>query len=379
MQKKQTPSLQQTKKYTLLKLLKDIFEEKKNKNGKPISASLNGTKQNEFFNLEEDISLSSNQSNDLQSMIEKTDPKFKVLTEIALLVMNRKNKMEDYLREPLLQFCVLIVSRCSIFKTQEKDDFYKDFIESETSYLLFLEKEVKKKYAKRINGLRITNEKQDATKETKHKKDKFLTAKAQLEAERDNVITIGAIYGLFNSVITHKEIIDFFIENFYGCNSIEDVEVALYIIQNRNKNEIKKTLFFYKAQIDNKDKELISLQRQIDIKHKEYSNLQESLLKVSKKSDSLISENDKLTSNIDKLKEDINELGKGEKAKRVHLHDDTKQAKARAINLLEDDILEPIRLCLSALQRDTPKVEVASDRLEIIEEKIERGVTWFKK
>ena len=73
------------------------------------------------------------------------------------------------------------------------------------------------------------------------------------------------------------------------------------------------------------------------------------------------------------------ELVQDEKAKRVHLHDDTKRAKAKAINLLEEDVLESIKLCLSALRRDNPKVNIATQHLEIIEESIEKGLKWFKK
>ncbi|MNR59671.1 hypothetical protein D3C85_1809820 [compost metagenome] len=67
-----------------------------------------------------------------------------------------------------------------------------------------------------------------------------------------------------------------------------------------------------------------------------------------------------------------------EKAKRVHLRDDTGRAKAKATNLLSEDVLEPLRLSLAALRRDNPKTEVAAHHIDLVLETVERGLSWFK-
>ncbi len=68
-----------------------------------------------------------------------------------------------------------------------------------------------------------------------------------------------------------------------------------------------------------------------------------------------------------------------EQATRVHLRDDAGQAKARANTLLSEDIAPQIELALKALNRDTPKVEVAIHQIELALESIDKGLPWFSK
>lgn len=384
MNRKQTLTLRKNKEeknYNLVELLKAIFSERKDKNGRIIPASLSIKRKKYLIGLEEKKCIDS-QYDDLLSIVEISDSKFKVVAEISILVIDRKNKMNNTLRLSLLDFCILTVSRCSILKTQNKDNIYKDLLENK--YLSQLTNEVSCKYDKRIKGLQVVREKRKTVEDNKsniesntiekHQKDK-----SDLESQRDNVISIGAIYGLFNNIVNHKNIIDYFVEHFYSYNSVDEVEVSLYIIQNRNKSDIKKTLWFYKQQSINKNKEIINIQQQIKEKSQECSRLRENIKKTDENLNNLNTKNGELRSEIQDLKEHISELGQDEKAKRVHLHDDADRAKSKAVNLLAEDVLEPIKLCLSALIRDRPKIEVASHHLEIIEEKVEKGLKWFKK
>ena len=68
-----------------------------------------------------------------------------------------------------------------------------------------------------------------------------------------------------------------------------------------------------------------------------------------------------------------------EKATRTHLRDNEGKAKAKAINLLSEEVLEPLRLSLSALQREKPKTEVAAHQIELVLESIKRDLQWFRK
>jgi hypothetical protein len=67
-----------------------------------------------------------------------------------------------------------------------------------------------------------------------------------------------------------------------------------------------------------------------------------------------------------------------ERAKRTHLRDDTGRIKAKAFNLLTEDVLEPLSLSLAALRREKPKTEVAAHYVELAIESIERNLKWFK-
>lgn len=87
---------------------------------------------------------------------------------------------------------------------------------------------------------------------------------------------------------------------------------------------------------------------------------------------------DRLQEEIRSLTHQIKEQQLDERSKRTHLRDETIKTKAKAYNLLTEDIIEPLKISLSALKRDTPKVAVAVDHLEIIIETIENNLKWFK-
>ena len=86
----------------------------------------------------------------------------------------------------------------------------------------------------------------------------------------------------------------------------------------------------------------------------------------------------KLGAEVSRLKHTIEEQQLDERAKRTHLRDNTGQVKARAFNLLIENVLEPLKLSLSALQREKPKTEVAAHHIELAVESIERDIKWFK-
>ena len=126
MNRKQTLTLRKNKEeknYNLVELLKAIFSERKDKNGRIIPASLSIKRKKYLIGLEEKKCIDS-QYDDLLSIVEISDSKFKVVAEISILVIDRKNKMNNTLRLSLLDFCILTVSRCSILKTQNKDNIY---------------------------------------------------------------------------------------------------------------------------------------------------------------------------------------------------------------------------------------------------------------
>lgn len=60
-----------------------------------------------------------------------------------------------------------------------------------------------------------------------------------------------------------------------------------------------------------------------------------------------------------------------EKAERVHFRDDVNKAKVLAHNLIVDDLMPDLKLCLKALRRDEPKVFVAAHRIDLILDRAE--------
>lgn len=363
----------------IVELIEFIFKEKQDKNNKISPAKLTKKIEGEIINLSAEYLIKKNELDKLIKMVKVTDPTFKVISDIALLTIDKKSKMKKIVRSSLIDFCTSAISRCSILNSEQKDDIYKDlFLDNKEDTFSLLDEKMKNKYAKRIAGKRSIHDNENKINNI-DTSESYKEEVGKLKLERDNVITIGAIYALFHNYVTHNQVIEYFLANFYNYNVSEETGVCLYLIKNRDKSEIRKSLFFLKNKLDNKTKEIQNMQKNLLLKSNECSYFQEELKNKNKIINDLSNRNHENTLKIKELDNEIEELSQNEKAKRVHLYDDTEQAKARAINLLEKGVLEPIKLCLSALRRDKPKVEFASLKLEIIEENIEKELKWFKK
>lgn len=362
----------------LIEHLESVFKKNLNKNKEQISASLTKITKQNIVTLSKKEQLTSFELNGLLSMVKLSDPNFKVIADIATLAIERKSKMDETVRTSLMQFCTLAVSRYSILDSLRKDDVFKDFLKNGNEYLSQVDSELEDRYNKRIDGLK-------SIKNNKNKNgisnsvDSYEKDKRNLKLQRANVVTVGAIYGLFNNRIEHKDIIKYFLRTFYDYDSLDEVEVSLYLIKNRNNPEIKKSLFYFQQQLNSKTDEIKRFKEQLKTKSRDCSNFQEILAKEEENSKKSANDNHEKVLIIQNLNDKIKELSQEEKAKRVHLHDDSERAKSKAINLLEEDVLEPIKLCLSALSQDNPNADMVSDYLEIIEESIEKGLKWFKK
>lgn len=66
------------------------------------------------------------------------------------------------------------------------------------------------------------------------------------------------------------------------------------------------------------------------------------------------------------------------KARCTHLKDDTLKVQARAHNLLNENVLEVLRLVEAALDRPKPKLEVALHHLQLVIEDVEAAIPSFK-
>lgn len=362
-----------------LSLLQKIFLIKKDKNGVVSPASLSKEDQKKIINFNENIKIDYSSVEKFCFAIEISDSNFNATTEIATLALDRSNKMASKLRETILDFCVYIVSTSFIFKIQNTNNIFSDISNETGDYLSKLNYFVNEKYERRLIGLKKINEnKENNPIQEKSTDSKYLNEKL-LKLQKKNIVIIGVIYGLFKEKVSYKEAIFFMKNHYYNGSLIEEMNVATYLIKNRQKNEIKNLLQYFDDILERKEIEQKTLKQQMDLKNKEYNDQKISFEEEKKLNIILSDKSTKLLSEIEELKNQIDDLRQDEKAKRVHLHDDSERAKARAINLLSEDVLEPIKICLSVLRRDNPMVDVALDHIERIEENVERGLQWFKK
>ena len=65
------------------------------------------------------------------------------------------------------------------------------------------------------------------------------------------------------------------------------------------------------------------------------------------------------------------------RARCTHLRDDTLKVQAKAFNLLNEDVLDILRLVEAALDRPNPKLDVALHHLQLVIEDVEAAVPFF--
>ena len=111
---------------------------------------------------------------------------------------------------------------------------------------------------------------------------------------------------------------------------------------------------------------------------RQISRLQEDLSTKQQELEQSMEKVDAYRSDLKGLKKQTEDQQLNERAARTHLRDSEGKVRAKAFNLLSEEVLEPLRLSLAALQRDNPKTESAIHQIELALESIERDIPWFK-
>ncbi|MHA5671455.1 hypothetical protein [Pseudomonas aeruginosa] len=316
----------------------------------------------------------------------KTDPQ---LSALAHLAVSASRCREDALRYALLTFCVRLASALWINRHRESYDLFQDILDADkgldSTPLRFLRNALEALYHKRIEYVRSSSPVAPsmATDDVKARfVDPELLTPAELVRQRDNLLLIGGLWLLAKGKSSPPQAIDFFAEllGVRQSRTPSNREVALYIAEQCLQHEslLADTLDYFKQQA--KEQATHGKRLQLALEHSEHeaARLRAHLTEqkqISGEQTQLIVE---LKAEITQLQRTLEELQLDERAKRTHLRDNTGQVKAKAFNLLAENVLEPLKLSLSALQREKPKTEVAAHHIELAVESIERDIKWFK-
>ncbi|MNF99808.1 hypothetical protein D3C84_827240 [compost metagenome] len=157
-------------------------------------------------------------------------------------------------------------------------------------------------------------------------------------------------------------------------------DIALYIAEQYAKHEslLAATLDYFKQRANEQATHGKRLQSALEHSEQEAARLRMQLTEHKRTAEEQAQRISTMEGEITRLQHMLEEQQLDERAKRTHLRDNTGQVKARAFNLLTEDVLEPLKLSLSALQREKPKTEVAAHHIELAVESIERDIKWFK-
>ena len=367
-------------------ILSDVFAitTDKDQNIKPASISKADLKS--LAASEQDVGLSNELADRITASACKTDPELKCLSLITLTAVKYQH---DVLRNDLLRFCIRLASSLWIQRHHGSFDLYRDIMDADkgldSAPLTFLRNSITELYRKRIEFVASR-----AKENTSHKSDNAEGAeptaldtlsKKELEAQRDNILLIGALWLMAQGKADPNAAIEFFSnllkEQTSRIQSNRAIAVFLAEQYANQESLLADTIDYFKKQFTELADQRKLLQWKQDAQELELNKLQAAV----RDQHSAIADRDqkiaRLLAETEQLKQALQEQQLDERATRTHRRDNAGQAKGKAFNLLSEDVLEPLKLSLAALQRERPKTEVAAHHIELAVENIEREIKWF--
>lgn len=356
----------------------------KDQNIKP--ASITKADLKSLTTYQQDVSLSSELAESITAAACKTDPELKVLSLITLAVFKCQR---DALRYELMAFCVRLASSLWIQRHRESFDLYRDIMDADkgldSSPLTFLRNSITEQYRKRIESVvRQTSETPgpNATSVAAAEPTTLdALSKKELVAQRNNILLIGALWQMAQGKTDLYAAIEFFsgLLNEQTSPSQSPRAVAVFLAEQYANQDslLADTIDYFKKQFAVLAGQQKFLQSKHNAQEAELKKLQTTVMEQL----SAIADKDlkiaQLQTETEQLKQAHQEQQLDERATRTHLRDNAGHAKAKAFNLLSEDVLEPLKLSLAALQREKPKTEVAVHQIELAVESIEREIKWF--
>ncbi|HAS6345177.1 TPA: hypothetical protein RQK94_001108 [Vibrio vulnificus] len=355
-------------------LIVDLFTpalDKKTEKKKPLKlASFHTTS---LVDMPISAKLTNEQRESLSKLLLESDAELKVL--VSLMVAAAKCRHSE-VRKEILGFAVHVVNNITFLNPMDESNIFllRDFSEGNSGYL-----------ARLMNQLRSRFEKYQGTS----------LKPAQKRNLESNILAIAHIWAFENGKADIDKTLDSFSRLLItlqpdDADKSVNIEVdtiaatgMVYFLASQATSPLLKDfssiLSFFKAKQDAAQSESSRSKRAtVDLQEK-YNSLetQTDILKAeSFKKDELIKQ---LTDEIRSLKELQVESQQFITAQKVHLKDDTSKAKAKALNFLEEEVLPNLENSYKALDRDNAKVHVALHNLDVMIERVEEELKWFRK
>lgn len=356
----------------------------KDQNIKPASISKADLKS--LMACQQDASLSNELAEQITAAACKTDPELKTLSLVTLAAVKCQR---DGLRHELLAFCVRLASSLWIQHHRESFDLYRDIMDADkgldSTPLTFLRNSITEQYRKRVEfAVSQAREKIDqnlGNVEVTEPTALDTLTKRELEAQRDNILLIGALWLMAQGKVDPNAAIEFFSNLLKEQTSRPQSNRAIAVFlaeQYANQDSlVADTIDYFKKQFTELADQRKFLQSKHHAQEIELNKLQAKIMDQHSAITGKDHQIAQLLAETEQLKHTLQEQQLDERATRTHLRDNAGQAKARAFNLLSEDVLEPLKLSLAALQREKPKTEVAVHQIELAVESIEREIKWF--
>ncbi len=370
---------------TLIQLLREIYPETSDADGKVTGAKLTASHKKALVNLSYSDELKEQERSVLSDIIWRLDPTLKIFCEVAFAVY--RNKHEQVGRKFIVQAVKIIGDNKFLNPLGSENIFYEitsQFQAEGTPYLQILIRQLLEKFNKRRHSISAADIK--ANKGFNDKQRSSLTVK-DLNALEASVLAIAALWchslgkvdsdGLINAYKLYKtssiiglddanlvpNLAVFVAQQISRPDDREFVEIIDYFVQQEN---------MWKSEVLQKNSEIQEL--------KKYSTrIEQQKAQVSAELNASQENVIRLQEQLEELKQQIFSNQLEQKSERVHLRDDTEKLRAKSFNLLTEELYPLLTTSLKALKRETPIVEVAVDHIERANEQIEGAIKWFKR
>jgi len=372
---------------SLAELVSSIFSVSldKEQNIKPASITKSNYKRISTWQTVSD--MGPELADNLKSDASRTDPLLNTLSQLMVAACNCR---ADKPRHDLINFCIRLASNLWINNHTGSHNLFKEILDKDngldSSPLQYLKSSLEGLYLKRIEG--AARARSANTSEGHEKKDSFaefsvLNAK-ELESQRDNLLLIGSLWLMSETSDNqhYDHLISFMVKLFekHKSSSPSARAVVLGLAERVTEKDrlLADTFYFTQKNAIEHASRGTRLAAELEHSKQETLRLKTILDENKKEKEENVRRIAELESELRALELANEEQQLNERAKRTHLRDDTGRIKAKAFNLLTEDVLEPLSLSLAALRREKPKTEVAAHYVELAIESIERNLKWFK-
>lgn len=380
----QLDNLEKDKKSSLLDIFKIIFAVNYDTEGNLKENRL--TKANLELLIKDDSSepLDAQELELLIKDIKVTDPSLSLLADIvAQSIGSGKCKKPNV----IIDLAVSISSQVWINHHSGFVNLFENLLSSyakENYSLENLQFNINNQYEARLRG--TSSKLKKALKEAKSNTEQNVIdlkiEEKTVSKQKESILTIGFYWLLITQELNIDNNIEFLLNFLYqGKNQVTNTRnVLLTLINQTHKSDktISQALHYLHAKERSESEKSTIFKSRIDSFKKEFDEEKKS----KEKHIEAIKAYEK---NINELQEQLKEAQAlvqdqqlDQRAKRTHLKDNERQAKAKAYNLLTEEVLEPLRLSLAALSRERPKTEIAIYNIETIIERVEGDLECFK-
>lgn len=320
--------------------------------------------------------LSDNQFLSLAQQIDTLDPNLRLMQQVASVAANHS---KDVVRASLIEDCSRLVSVwwTGVELAQKRSIFLSIWDKLSSKSLQSFFDLLQGQFDSRCRQL--SDDSAEGSDDTK------LTPSFDQKELLENIKFVAIHWLLVKGLVEAAEVVDFLIEK--NCQDLDlqpsDLQkLSIFVIENVHHEREPKLLKLLKYMLTQQ----AELQRTKNIELSKRSYVEKELLAEKQKNAQYDVKNAELREKVLKLQSSLDELNKQlehqqalGKAERVHLKDDHGKVKHKTLNTLEEQVMPLLEMTSHALNKEVPKVHVATHKLEQITDEIEGIIKWLKK